>query len=314
MRLSVSHGANPHAPAAAPAAPDLQVGQPCAKIRADVIAIGSQFYPAAGDAERRQSRARAALLALDRVVPINLQFLDEDFQPAGFRTLRVLRRDSRTLTGAEGLRKPIVSDMFDALAGAARTAGCRYFAYLNNDIIVTQPAIDTILAGNRDGYAFSRVDVDPETGAETGIQIFGLDLFAIDAAWWTRERRRFRPYIAGEACWDNVFAALVCAHGNGRVVNDRPGIYHERHATAWNDGPFARYNGYLAALDSPDFSRWVRYATRLNEMLKSGVPGDRERLATELLSDPRLSARETVVHAARKVRARLRQAWSAARR
>ena len=279
-----------------------------------MIAIGSQFFPVAGDAGLRQERARAALLSLDRVIPVNLQFVDEDFRPEGFRTLRVLRRDARTVTGADGLRKPIVSEMFDALADAARAAGCRYFAYLNSDIEVSQRAIDLILDGSRDGYAFSRVDVDPATGAETGVEIFGLDMFAIDAGWWERERRRFRPYIAGEACWDNVYASLICAYGNGVVVNERPGIYHQRHATLWKDGPFAAHNGYLAALDSPDFSRWVRYATKLNEMLKAGAPVDRDRLARALLSDARLSPREAAVHMVRKLRARLRRFWSAARR
>ena len=278
-----------------------------------MIAIGSHFYPADGDAGHRQSRARAALLSLDHVIPVNLQFLDEDFQPEGFRTLRVLHRDARTITGAAGLRKPIVSDMFDALADAARTAGGRYFAYMNNDIEVSQGAVDLIMSGNRDGYAFSRVDVDPATGTEVGVQIFGLDLFAIDTAWWERERRRFRPYIAGEACWDNVYASLVCAYGNGVVVNERPGIYHQRHPVMWHDGPFATYNGYLAGLDSPDFSRWVRYATRLDESIKAGTPVDRDRLAKELLSDGRLSAGEAAVHAVRKARARIRHAWSAAR-
>jgi hypothetical protein len=279
-----------------------------------MIAIGSQFFPAAGDAGRRQDRARAALLSLDRVIPVNLQFLDQDFQPEGFRTLRVLQRDALTVTGAGGLRKPIVSDMFEALAGAARAARCRYFAYLNNDIEVSQAAVDIILAGNRDGYAFSRVDVDPATGAEAGVQIFGLDMFAIDVAWWERERRRFRPYVAGEACWDNVYASLVCAYGNGVVVNERPGIHHQRHATLWKDGPFARHNAYLAALDSPAFSRWARYATKLDEALRTGTPVDRDRLARELLSEGRLSMREAAIHAGRTVRARIRHAWSEARK
>jgi hypothetical protein len=278
-----------------------------------MIAIGSQFYPAAGDAQRRQHRARAALLSLDYVIPVNLQFLDEDFQHEGFRTLRVLRRDSRTVTGAAGVRKPIVSEMFDALAGAARAAGCRYFAYMNNDIEVSQGAIGIILAGDRDGYAFSRVDVDPATGVETGIQIFGLDMFAIDAAWWERERRRFRPYIAGEACWDNVYASLLCADGNGLVINEGSGIYHQHHATLWKDGPFARHNAYLASLDSPAFSRWVRYATRLDELLRTGAPVDRDRLARELLADGGLSVREAAVHAGRMVRARIRYAWARSR-
>lgn len=276
-----------------------------------MIAIGTRFYPAGRDSERRQARARAALLALDGVVPINLQFIDEGFRPEGFRTLPVLRQDSRTVTGAAGARKPLVSEMFGALADAARASGCRYFGYLNADIEITPAALEPILSGDRDGYAYSRTDVDPATGAEIGVQIFGLDMFAIDAGWWLREGRRFRPYIAGEACWDNVYAALICAHGRGAIINERTGIYHERHPTAWSAvaGPFAEHNGFLAALDAPYFSRWVRYATRLEQMRKAGTPVDGRRLMASTLADPRLSAREAAVHIGRQLRARIRYAW-----
>jgi hypothetical protein len=275
-----------------------------------MIAIGTRFYPAAADAETRQAGARAALLALDGVIPVNLQFVDEAFRPDGFRTLPVLRQDSRTLTRtAAGARKPIVSEMFDALAGVARAEGCRYFAYLNADIEVTEAALAPVLAGDFDACAFSRMDVDPATRAELGVQIFGLDMFAVDAAWWSRERRRFRPYIAGEGCWDNVYAAMICGHGRGTVINDRPGIYHERHPTLWKDSPFAEHNGFLAALDSPYFSRWVQYATRLERLRTAGTPVDGRRMASEMMGDARLSARDTAVHAARQLRARARHAW-----
>src|SRR5258708_842577 len=231
-----------------------------------MIAIGTQFYPAGPDGERRQARARRALLKPAGGVPVNLQFVDEDFRPDGFRTVPVLRQDSRTVTGAAGRRKPVVSEMFDALAGVARANGCRYFAYLNADIEVTPAALEPILVGECDGYAFSRVDVDPATGAEIGVQIFGLDMFAVDAAWWARERRRFRPYIAGEMCWDNVYAALICAHGRGDIINERPGIFHENHEAGWSDGPFADHNGFLAAPDAPYFLRLVQYAATLDPM------------------------------------------------
>lgn len=279
-----------------------------------MIVIGTSFYPASADSERRQVRARAALLELKDVIPINLQFVDEDFEPEGFRTLPVLRQDSRLLTGAAGIRKPVVSEMFDALADAARANGCRYFAYLNADIEIRPAALDVILSGDRDGYAFSRIDVDAATGAELGVQIFGLDMFAVDAAWWTRESRRFRPYIAGEPCWDNVYAALICAHGNGDIVNEHPGIYHESHPTLWNEGPFAQHNGFLAALDAPDFSRWVHYATKLDAMLKAETPIDRRGLVTAELADARLSAVESAVHVARQLRARVTYAWTRATR
>jgi hypothetical protein len=278
----------------------------------DVIAIGTQFYPASGDAERRQGRCRASLLALTGVIPVNLQFVDETFELDGFLTRSVLRQDSRTITGASGHRKPIISEMFDALAGVARAEGCRYFAYLNADIEVSPAALETVLAGDRDGYAFSRTDVDPATGAELGVQIFGLDLFAIDTAWWFRERRRFRPYIAGEACWDDVYASIICAHGRGDVVNEHPGIYHQRHPSVWNDGPFAEHNGFLAALDAPYFSRWCHYAVRLDESRKAGTPLDSRQFANETLGHARLSAGETVRHAARQLLARVRHARRAA--
>ena len=271
-----------------------------------MIAIGTRFYPAEAGSERRQARARASLLALEGVVPVNLQFVDERYRPDGFRTLSVLRQDCWTVTGAAGgARKPIVSEMFDALAGVARAEGCRYFAYLNADITVTPAAIETVLNGDGDGYAFSRMDVDPATGAELGVQIFGLDMFAVDTAWWTRERRRFRPYIAGEPCWDNVYAAVLCAHGRAEIVNEQPGIDHERHPTVWHDGPFAEHNGHLAVLDAPYFSRWVQYATQLDDARTAGTAVDRPRLARETMGDARLSARETVRHTARQLRARL---------
>jgi hypothetical protein len=273
-----------------------------------MIAIGTRFYPAEPDSERRQARSRASLLSLGPVVPVNLQFTDESFSPAGFRTLPILRQDSRTITGAGGARKPIMSEMFDALAGVARAEGCRYFAYLNADIEVTPAALELVLREDRDAYAFSRMNLDPATGAEAGVEVFGLDMFVIDAAWWARERRRFRSYVAGEGCWDNVYASLVCAHGRGEVVNDRPGIFHEQHPTAWHASPFAEYNGYLAALDAPYFSRWCHYATRLDESRKAGAPLDSRRLARETLGDARLSVREAAVHAARQLRARVRYA------
>src|SRR5512141_571481 len=106
------------------------------------LAIGSQYYREDGDGARRQQRSRDALRSLPGAVPINLQFADEPYDVAGLENLPVLRRDSRTVTGRDGRRKPIVSEMFDALADRARARGCSYFAYLNADIEVTAGALD----------------------------------------------------------------------------------------------------------------------------------------------------------------------------
>ncbi|MGH9407880.1 MAG: hypothetical protein ACRD1V_00340 [Vicinamibacterales bacterium] len=269
------------------------------------IVIGSAFYPADGDGGRRQERARAALRALPDAMPVNLQFTDETFAPDGFLTLPVLRLDSRTVTGAPGRRKPIVSEMLDALADAARKNGCRYFAYLNADIEATPAALEYIRSRGRDGYAFCRVDVDADTRGSLGIQPYGIDMVAFEVGWWTRARRRFRPYIAGEACWDNVYAALICSLGHGDIVSHQPLIFHERHPTAWqaHDDPFAQYNGYLAALDAPYFSRWVDYVHAVKDAKESEIEHDR---TIARIFGARTTPLERITHAGRQVRARWR--------
>jgi hypothetical protein len=271
-----------------------------------MITIGTCFYPARGDTERRQQRAREALLELAGVTPVNLQFVDDEYRPAGLPTLAVLRQDARTITGANGRRQPIVSEMFDALADAAAAHGSKYFAYLNADIEVTGAALDRILSRGLDGYAFCRMDVDPATHAELAVQPYGLDFFAIDVAWWRRERTRFRGYIAGEWCWDNVYAAMICSHGRGEIVHDAPGVFHERHETAWNRGLYAEYNGYLAALDAPYFSRWVAYVRALLERRSAGIDVDLATLNQEIFGPPPLTLPGHVWHAGRKMRAHMR--------
>ncbi len=275
-----------------------------------MLTIGTRFYPAAADSERRQARARDALLRLQGVHAVNLQFTDETYRPAGFDTRPVLAQDSRTVTGGGTVRKPIVAEMFDALAAAAAARGDRYFAYLNADIEVAPAAVDRILGGGLDGYAFCRVDLAAGSREAGGVLLLGLDLFAAETGWWARERRRFRPYIAGEALWDNVYAALFASHCRADIVDADPGIYHEQHPASWGAGLYAAYNGYLAALDAPYFTRWAVYHARLEQARASGAVLDRAALMREVFAPPVLRTLDYPKHAARTVRAHLRYAMS----
>jgi hypothetical protein len=273
-----------------------------------MITIGTRFYPAAAESERRQQRSRDSLLRLPGAHTVNLQFADETFRPEGFDTRAVLRRDSRTATGGGRVRKPMIAEMFDALAAVAAERGDRYFVYLNADIEVAPAAIDRIARGDRDGYAFCRVDLAAATREPGDVLLLGLDMFAIDTGWWARERRRFRDYIAGEALWDNVYAAVLASHGRAAIVDEAPGIYHERHAASWGGGLYAAYNGCLAALDAPYFTRWAIYHAALEEARATGVPLDRDRVMRETFSAPVLRGLDYPKHAARSLRARLRYA------
>ena len=252
-----------------------------------MLTIGTRFYPASGDSGRRQQLAREALNALADVHRVNLQFTDETFRPDGFDTRAVLRLDSRRVTGGGRVRKPIVPEMFDALAAAAAARGDRYFAYVNADIEVTPAAVARIVHGDRDAYAFCRTDLAPGTRETREVLLLGLDCFAADVSWWRRERRRFRPYIAGEALWDNVYAAVMASHGRAEIVDLEPGVYHEQHPASWGGGLFAEYNGCLAALDAPYFSRWAHYVAAL-QSARDGASLDRDRLRQEICGGPLL--------------------------
>ena len=273
-----------------------------------MVTIGANYYQSSGDAARRQQGSRDSLIALgDAVHRVNLQFAGESFEADGFETLAVLQQDSIKVTGRGRLRKPIVSEAFDALAAAAFAHGDRYFAYINADIEVSAEAIRRIEAAGRDAYAFCRVDLAPGTRVPQRVMVIGIDVFAVDVDWWRAERRHFRPYIAGESLWDNVYAAVICSHGRGEIVDDDPGIFHEQHDAPWGGGPFEDYNGYLAALDAPYFSRWARYVAGLQAGLAAGSV-DRPRLMREIFAPPVLGAADMPRHAARVVRAWARYA------
>jgi hypothetical protein len=246
------------------------------------LVLGTHLYPASGDAERRQQRAVAALRTLRGVDLVNLQFsrTDRRLAPEGLVTLDALAQDSTTIAGEAGVRKPVVSELFDRLAAYAESRGRRYFAFLNSDIVVTQAAVDAVAASGRDAVVFSRMDVERGSGRELGINVYGTDMFAVDAAWWRRHRAIFRPYVVGEGCWDNVYTAQLLCRGNAVLLNRGALILHEQHDAVWVDSPFAAHNGFLAALDSLYFTIWAVYVDALLGARASGA-GETEELALQ---------------------------------
>ena len=244
------------------------------------ILLGTHVHPATGDAARRQADAVASWRRLPNVSLVNLQFWNQVIEVEGFETLAELRRDSVSVTGRPGIRKPVSSEVFSLLAQTAVERGCSYFAFVNSDINVTEAAIEVLLANGRDACLFSRMDVDANGGGEIGVELAGIDGFAIRAAWWIDHAHGFRPYIIGEAVWDNVYCAQLLCHGHGILMNRRAYITHERHATLWKASPFAEYIQFLSALDAPYFSLWYSYWTRLRELRARGA-SEAEELALQ---------------------------------
>jgi hypothetical protein len=235
------------------------------------VLIGMNFYAASGDAARRQARAIDMLRTMPKASCVNLQWPDGRFDVPGIPTLAELKQDARSVTGRDGPRKPVIPEMLDLLAAAAEKEGCRYFLYANADVELTASALERMHHTAREGYAFARTDMDPDTGAPLGPMLFGVDAFAFDVNWWRRHRTRFRAYIGGEPVWDNVYTAILLCHSNGEFV-DQPGLLrHERHAVAWARSPYGSYTALLAALDRPYFTLWAVFHAELTVLRSAGA-------------------------------------------
>jgi hypothetical protein len=232
------------------------------------VLLGTHIHPATGDAARRQDRAMSVLRDLCPMTPVNLQFADRvNLQELDrFDTLAVLQQDSNSVTGQPGVRKPVVNELFTRLAEAAIQRSAKYFGFTNSDIVFTPAAIERIQQGDRPAYVFARSDFEPGDERNTHSLIYGTDVFVVDAQWWLSHRRRFRPYIVGESCWDNVYTAQLLCWAGGLLLNREPLIRHEAHSAVWRQSPFAEHNGYLAALDRMYFTRWAIYAERLEKL------------------------------------------------
>jgi hypothetical protein len=84
--------------------------------------------------------------------------------------------------------------------------------------------------------------------------------------------------------WDNVYTALLLAHGDSLLLNRGAWVLHERHAPGeWRASPYARYIQYLAALDRPYFSLWAEYHAALVALRSRGAgEGEELRLQREV--------------------------------
>ena len=271
------------------------------------LLLGASAFAASEDAARRQAAALASWRALPGVSLANLQWPDEVFEVDGFATHPVLRLDSRAVTGRAGPRKPVVSEMLDALAEIAAREGRRWIGYANSDVHVTPAAVERVLADGRDGYAFSRMDFDARTGEELGMTLAGVDALVVSVDWWRANRRRFRAYVAGEPVWDNVYTSILLSHSDAVLLNREPLIRHEAHAAApWRRSPFAEHTRLLAALDRPYFTLWARYHDRLLELRARGASEGEEMALQRAVFRHAPSPADRAVQAARALKARLR--------
>ena len=243
------------------------------------------------DAAVREGPAQDSLSALTAAGAahcVNLAFHDEPPAPGPIEQLRALRLDARLVSGATGPRKPIVPEMLDVLAAAAERRGLRRIGLVNGDIIVTADAIQRLAESRRPAVGVSRTDIG--AGEPESQLLHGMDMFAFDVDFWRRERRRFRAYVLGEPVWDNVYAALIACHGGELLTGERL-ILHQRHGTAFDESPYARYVHLLAARDKSYFSLWCAYVAGAEALRARGATRDEDQaLQRDIFKAPGIAA------------------------
>jgi hypothetical protein len=174
--------------------------------------------------------------------------------------------------------------MLDTLAAEADRRGIPRIGLVNGDIVVPPEAIARLVSLAEPALAISRTEVGD--GQEPAPLLYGIDMFVFDVAFWRRERRRFRPYLLGEAVWDNVYASIVVCHG-GRLINREPLIQHARHPSAVRDSPFASYVHRLATRDRSYFTVWCTYVAQAEQLrARGGSAAEEEALQRSIFHPP----------------------------
>jgi len=274
------------------------------------LLIGTHTFAAEGDSARRQAAGVASLCALDGVEIVNVQFERRPHHADGLPTLPVLRGTSNDIAGRSGPTKPIMSEMFDALAAHAASRNLASFCFTNADIIFSQDAVDWMLSAPRDAFVLSRQDFDGRTGTPATMEVAGTDVFAISTRWWAANRTRFRPYIAGEGGWDNVYTAVLLCHGDAVLENRRPLVRHEIHPPGPMPSPqFGEYVRMLCALDARYFSLWCTYWDGLLRLRTAKAGADEEAAWAREVFVWKPTPGERLFQAGRNVKARLRYRW-----
>jgi hypothetical protein len=274
------------------------------------VLIGTHTYQGSPGALRRQKGAIDSLLTLRNAEAVNVQFADQPHEVAGLRTLPRLEQSSNSVSGRRGPSKAIVPEIFDVLAAEATAKSIEYICFANSDIIFTQQAVDWIAGAGKEAYVFSREDFDGDTRAPIGMEIAGLDVLAVATAWWLANRRRFRRYIVGEACWDNVYTSIVMCHADALIENRRPLVRHERHPMGPMPSPyFGQYVRMLTAFDAGYFTLWYRYWDGIRRLRAGGATAEEEAAWARDVFQWKPPLRERAVQHGRNVKALVRYAW-----
>jgi hypothetical protein len=198
------------------------------------IVIGINNYKEEQNLNHREKLCVESLCKIkdlfSNVKLINLTFKDEQFATlTNFHNLHCLEYIPKNITNK---KIPFVNEIFDILANI----NSDYFLFVNNDIVVSDRYIKTILNNNYDCYPasklhFTKLDsLNDENSIPESFSVHGFDGFAIKNKWWLQNREKFKPMLLSCPYWDTYFYGKCQIYGNCLTLNKPPGvIFHLEH-------------------------------------------------------------------------------------
>lgn len=153
---------------------------------------------------------------------------------------------------------PRIRELWDAACKGKPDSDIIVFT--NSDICVTQDCSMRIVAALQSINAaycfrrdFGRLDAPLPAGTiKKGQPYVGSDLYAFRVGWWRKNREHFPDMLLGRECWDAIMRLLIDWTHPGQNPTLYDLIYHEKHASTWENPrnrrslPSQRHNISLA--------------------------------------------------------------------
>jgi hypothetical protein len=231
------------------------------------IVIGINTFKDISALNNREKMCLDALYKLkqiyrDDIELVNLTFTDENYELPMFTNKHCLQQIPVNITDK---KIPFVNEIFDNLA----EINADYFLFVNNDIIISNRYIKTILSNTEydcfpaSKLHFTKLDsIDDNDSVPESLSVHGFDGFAIKSNWWKQNRGKFKPMLLSRAYWDTYFYAKCHLYGKSLTLNKPPAvIFHLDHKSTSMEGESGNnYNEKTFIEDKDQLpQRWFSY-------------------------------------------------------
>jgi hypothetical protein len=175
------------------------------------IAIGINNFKKEVDLNHREKMCIESMHKLKKLFPKNVELINLVFEDEPYATLKdfnnqpILKNIPKNITNK---KIPFVNEIFDKLSNLKTD----YFLFVNNDIIISDRYIKTILSNSiydciiACKLHFLKLDsLEDKNSIPESFSVHGFDGFAIKNSWWLENKNNFKQMLLSRFYWDTYF-------------------------------------------------------------------------------------------------------------